>query len=112
MTPSTQDGRLTSAGKQLVHQTRRALAPEGSGRRLAMAELMQLLDPRPGRGVLSPIERDERLEFGTGELGHVGDNRRLRKGWTLHASHRGRTSCQNDVWTLLAGRVLRRAQRS
>ena len=112
MTPSTQDGRLTSAEKQLVHQTRRSLAPEGRGRRLAATQLLQSLDPCPGRGVLSPIQRDERLEFGTGELGHVGDNRRLRKGLTLHASHRGPASCQNDVWTLLAGRVLQRAQRS
>ena len=103
------DGQRTSAEQQDVHQARRALTPEPRRWRLAATQLLQLLDPRPGRGALAPIQRDERFELGAGELGHVGADRRLRNGWTLHASHRGLASCQNDVCTLLAKHSLRRA---
>ena len=109
MTPLFHLGQLPSAQKQVVHLTRRTLATKSGGRRLAAAELLQLLDPRPGRGALAPVQRDERLELGTGELGHVGTDRWLRERWTLHAFHREPASYQNDVWTLLTGQVLSRA---
>lgn len=95
-------------GRSLFHQ--HSFCPVQARRcrrRLAPADLLQLLDPRPGGRTLSLARGDEGLQFDTGELRPVGADRMPGKRGTLHAVYfaHGDVSgkCRSDMRQAISG---------
>ena len=98
---------MMSGGGTLAQGTLRPLEPSGGRRRLAPADLLQLLDPRPSRRTLSLARGDEGLQLDAGELGQVGAGRLPGKRGTLHAVYfaHGVMSgkCRSDMQQTISG---------
>jgi hypothetical protein len=73
--------------------------------RLPSANLLELLDARPGARPLTPVRGDEGVKLGAGKLGHVGADRLPDKRGTLHDSNLAPASCRKRVRTLRGSRI-------